>query len=396
MIHTKNNKNHRDMKNFISNNNFVHRQLLHCSNQSLLCSTIRQTLTVLSGSCSKYFSKICPFSSLSLPFIFPKGLRKREKHLPTHTQTEKSTSQFHRTWTLNTNTISLSLHLHLTNQTLSLFCSPLTLFSFFPATSSLYHFLCNFLSLSTIFSATFSFYHFLCTNGNYSSLQARVSRDSVVPSRLCNFVVVLSFFLLLLLSLPFFPLSLSKISSAGGWTAGAGIWRWWTWIRRESEAEGWGLNRRGEDRAVVVSLSGMCLFCCLSLFLREWMLVWDSIALLKKNNFSPVSEPLLRENQMGFSLKEALRTLCSRNRWSYAVFWKIGCNNSKWVSYTFLFVSLSILLVCEKFGGNQVWLLGGFSVGCDFDACTFWGEGGSHVFRFYFWGCFVFKIKSTC
>ncbi|RZB75097.1 transcription factor LHW-like [Glycine soja] len=39
---------------------------------------------------------------------------------------------------------------------------------------------------------------------------------------------------------------------------------------------------------------------------------------------------------MGFSLKEALRTLCSRNRWSYAVFWKIGCNNSKlliWEDY---------------------------------------------------------------
>ncbi|KAG5145833.1 hypothetical protein JHK84_031376 [Glycine max] len=32
---------------------------------------------------------------------------------------------------------------------------------------------------------------------------------------------------------------------------------------------------------------------------------------------------------MGFLLKEALRTLCSRNRWSYAIFWKIGCNNSK-------------------------------------------------------------------
>ncbi|KAK7312684.1 hypothetical protein VNO77_36743 [Canavalia gladiata] len=33
---------------------------------------------------------------------------------------------------------------------------------------------------------------------------------------------------------------------------------------------------------------------------------------------------------MGFLLKEALRTLCStRNQWSYAVFWKIGCNNSK-------------------------------------------------------------------
>ncbi|KAK7371196.1 hypothetical protein VNO78_36764 [Psophocarpus tetragonolobus] len=32
---------------------------------------------------------------------------------------------------------------------------------------------------------------------------------------------------------------------------------------------------------------------------------------------------------MGYLLKEALRTLCARNRWSYAVFWKIGCHNSK-------------------------------------------------------------------
>ncbi|KAL2331885.1 hypothetical protein Fmac_019466 [Flemingia macrophylla] len=32
---------------------------------------------------------------------------------------------------------------------------------------------------------------------------------------------------------------------------------------------------------------------------------------------------------MGFSLKEALKTLCGRNQWSYAVFWKIGCHNSK-------------------------------------------------------------------
>ncbi|XP_014490411.1 transcription factor LHW [Vigna radiata var. radiata] len=32
---------------------------------------------------------------------------------------------------------------------------------------------------------------------------------------------------------------------------------------------------------------------------------------------------------MGFLLKEALRTLCGRNQWSYAVFWKIGCHNSK-------------------------------------------------------------------
>ncbi|CAI8592821.1 unnamed protein product [Vicia faba] len=32
---------------------------------------------------------------------------------------------------------------------------------------------------------------------------------------------------------------------------------------------------------------------------------------------------------MGFLLKEVLKTLCGRNQWSYAVFWKIGCNNSK-------------------------------------------------------------------
>ncbi|CAJ2660245.1 unnamed protein product [Trifolium pratense] len=32
---------------------------------------------------------------------------------------------------------------------------------------------------------------------------------------------------------------------------------------------------------------------------------------------------------MGFLLKEVLKTLCGSNQWSYAVFWKIGCNNSK-------------------------------------------------------------------
>lgn len=32
---------------------------------------------------------------------------------------------------------------------------------------------------------------------------------------------------------------------------------------------------------------------------------------------------------MGFLLKEALKTLCSPNQWSYAVFWKIGCQNPK-------------------------------------------------------------------
>ncbi|KAK7272256.1 hypothetical protein RJT34_28737 [Clitoria ternatea] len=39
---------------------------------------------------------------------------------------------------------------------------------------------------------------------------------------------------------------------------------------------------------------------------------------------------------MGFLLKEALKTLCNLNHWSYAVFWKIGCHNSKlliWEEY---------------------------------------------------------------
>ncbi|XP_028808308.1 transcription factor LHW [Neltuma alba] len=32
---------------------------------------------------------------------------------------------------------------------------------------------------------------------------------------------------------------------------------------------------------------------------------------------------------MGLLLKEALKTFCGRNQWSYAVFWKIGCHNPK-------------------------------------------------------------------
>ncbi|XP_054812015.1 transcription factor LHW isoform X2 [Prosopis cineraria] len=32
---------------------------------------------------------------------------------------------------------------------------------------------------------------------------------------------------------------------------------------------------------------------------------------------------------MGLLLKEALKTLCGRSQWSYAVFWKIGCHNPK-------------------------------------------------------------------
>lgn len=32
---------------------------------------------------------------------------------------------------------------------------------------------------------------------------------------------------------------------------------------------------------------------------------------------------------MGYLLKEALKTLCGVNQWSYAVFWKFGCQNPK-------------------------------------------------------------------
>ena len=97
----------------------------------------------------------------------------------------------------------------------------------------------------------------------------------------------------------------------------------------------------------------------------------------KEDNFSPISEPLLQENQMGFLLKEALRTLFSRNRWSYAIFWKIGYNNSKWVSNAFfgafcvcaLSLSLSFWFLINS--GETGLVVGVFSVRCDFDACTF-------------------------
>ncbi|KAF3672769.1 hypothetical protein FXO38_05961, partial [Capsicum annuum] len=32
---------------------------------------------------------------------------------------------------------------------------------------------------------------------------------------------------------------------------------------------------------------------------------------------------------MGYLLKEVLKTLCGVNQWSYAVYWKIGCQNTK-------------------------------------------------------------------
>lgn len=37
---------------------------------------------------------------------------------------------------------------------------------------------------------------------------------------------------------------------------------------------------------------------------------------------------------MGVLLREALRSMCVNNQWSYAVFWKIGCQNSRYHSYS--------------------------------------------------------------
>ncbi|KAL2493609.1 Transcription factor LHW [Forsythia ovata] len=50
---------------------------------------------------------------------------------------------------------------------------------------------------------------------------------------------------------------------------------------------------------------------------------------------------------MGYLLKEALKNLCGANQWSYAVFWKIGCQNPKlliWEECFFAPVSQSRLL----------------------------------------------------
>lgn len=49
---------------------------------------------------------------------------------------------------------------------------------------------------------------------------------------------------------------------------------------------------------------------------------------------APVVEKSLKhkdkkEKAMGYLLKEALKALCGVNQWSYAVFWKIGCQNPK-------------------------------------------------------------------
>ena len=56
------------------------------------------------------------------------------------------------------------------------------------------------------------------------------------------------------------------------------------------------------------------------------------VALLTIYIFLLVDIHLRRRNKrraMGGLLKEALKSLCGVSQWSYAVFWKIGCQNTK-------------------------------------------------------------------
>ncbi|KAK6787969.1 hypothetical protein RDI58_016494 [Solanum bulbocastanum] len=46
---------------------------------------------------------------------------------------------------------------------------------------------------------------------------------------------------------------------------------------------------------------------------------------------------------MGYLLKEVLKTLCGVNQWSYAVFWKIGCQNTKILIWEESYYETSIL-----------------------------------------------------
>ncbi|CAL0333953.1 unnamed protein product [Lupinus luteus] len=56
---------------------------------------------------------------------------------------------------------------------------------------------------------------------------------------------------------------------------------------------------------------------------------------------------------MGFLLKEALKTLCTRNQWSYAVFWKIGCNNPKLLIWEDCFYELLPSLLPPRIVGTS-------------------------------------------
>lgn len=63
---------------------------------------------------------------------------------------------------------------------------------------------------------------------------------------------------------------------------------------------------------------------------------------------------------MGYLLKEALKTLCGVNQWSYAVFWKIGCHNPKYVPSIFFNVFVNFLYLYQYclsacFGDEVEW-----------------------------------------
>ncbi|GER36517.1 basic helix-loop-helix (bHLH) DNA-bindingsuperfamily protein [Striga asiatica] len=52
---------------------------------------------------------------------------------------------------------------------------------------------------------------------------------------------------------------------------------------------------------------------------------------------------------MGYLLKEALKTLCGVNQWSYAVFWKIGCQNPKLLIWEDCYYETAS---CSRLAGN--------------------------------------------
>ncbi|KAL7613755.1 hypothetical protein Lser_V15G05829 [Lactuca serriola] len=61
---------------------------------------------------------------------------------------------------------------------------------------------------------------------------------------------------------------------------------------------------------------------------------------------------------MGYLLKEALKTLCGVNQWSYAIFWKIGCQNPKFLIWEECYYEPVIYSnVGHGDGGNKVHLL---------------------------------------
>ncbi|KAG8387426.1 hypothetical protein BUALT_Bualt02G0020200 [Buddleja alternifolia] len=57
---------------------------------------------------------------------------------------------------------------------------------------------------------------------------------------------------------------------------------------------------------------------------------------------------------MGYLLKEALKTLCGVNQWSYAVFWKIGCQNPKLLIWEECYYESGSCSQGLGFSGNEI------------------------------------------